>query len=298
MLQIAIIGSNREPTTACTLRRAVELCVNYVFIDLERVVQAGRIDLCALTVEVDDEFYKLSDFNSLYHRMILDKAFLGRLTPAKCVRFELLQELIRRFQIWGLGRVYSVPAKDDVNCSKIAQTMDLARFGFHVPVSLATNWPEAARDFATMYEPTIYKSLSADRSIVSLSPRVSSNRYDFLKFTPTMFQKRVGDFDVRVHAVGDAIIAEKISSVGIDYRYESHNSHEPIDVPSEIGRLVQSYMEEYKVWFAGIDFRVDDISGAWYVLEVNTMPGYSGYDHRSGGSISRALLDVMTRKVA
>jgi D-alanine-D-alanine ligase-like ATP-grasp enzyme len=44
--------------------------------------------------------------------------------------------------------------------------------------------------------------------------------------------------------------------------------------------------------FIGADFKIDLNDGHWVILEVNTMPGYAGYDERAKRGISATLLNT------
>ena len=100
------------------------------------------------------------------------------------------------------------------NASKPYQSMLIRRHKFLVPETLVTNDPAAVREFFADHDRVIYKSSSGLRSIVSEMVDTDLERLEELRACPVQFQAYVPGFDVRVHVVGDEVIATRIDSPG------------------------------------------------------------------------------------
>jgi hypothetical protein len=193
--------------------------------------------------------------------------------------------------------VINRPLFDLGNGSKPLQTFDLARLGFRVPRSLATNSPEKALAFAEeLGWRVIYKSTSA---LPSIANRLTPDRrtdLERIRACPILLQEEVAGPDVRVHVVGDRAFAERIDfSDGVDARYSPRASRQfrSIELPDHVRRRCLDLVALSGLWIVGIDFKLDPETGEYVALEANPTPGYDVYDYRSGGQISEALLRLM-----
>jgi glutathione synthase/RimK-type ligase-like ATP-grasp enzyme len=291
---ILVVGSKSDPTVAHTLARADELRLAYDFLETEHLRRAAIAQSgCDCKITVEGRSIQLSRYSGIYNRLLIDRSLIQVAGRRLAFNAALLCSAFRTHSLHGL--VVNKPDLNDVNSSKIHQTIILKRYGFHVPESIATNSPRLAMSFCSGTR-RIYKSLSSIRSIVSSAPPQSSKRFENLRNAPCLFQERVDGLDARVHMVGGDMFCELISSSDIDYRYSaSQNLHSAGIVPDDIRRLLVDYMSGTGLEFGGADFKIDLESGVWMLLEINTMPGYSGYDQRTGGDISRALLIKLSR---
>ena len=67
-----------------------------------------------------------------------------------------------------------------------------------------------------------------------------------------------------------------------------------LDLPSHVKKDCLRVTAATGNLFSGIDFKVDE-QGNYWMLEVNPMPGYDGYDRRLGGCISQSLVHLLTQ---
>ena len=96
--------------------------------------------------------------------------------------------------------------------------------------------------------------------------------------------------DARVHVVSDEIVAQRLSADTVDYRRGGvMDDLEVFELPERIRDLVIAGTRHIGLAFAGWDFKIDSDEHYW-CLEVNPMPGYSPYDLRCDGAITRTLL--------
>jgi hypothetical protein len=183
--------------------------------------------------------------------------------------------------------------------SKPLQAHRLQEHGFSIPPSLSTSVPEDYRSFREGKE-LIYKSNSAERSIVDRVDRVEADRLAFLPACPVLFQHLIRGRDVRVHVIGGAAFPVLIESDAVDYRYAKRQGAvarmQPLrDLPAEIRDRCPAFSRSCGLDLAGFDFKITP-EDRWYCLEMNPAPGFEGYDRVLGGTIARRLLEHLSGK--
>jgi RimK-like ATP-grasp domain len=188
------------------------------------------------------------------------------------------------------GRVANRISAMSSNSSKPYQAQLIAACGLPVPETLVTNDLSAVRDFARRAGRLVYKSTSSQRSIVR---ELDLDRADLnrVRHLPTQFQALVPGLNVRVHVVGDAVLACAIRSATVDYRYAGAEGAEmePIELPSDVEDRCIRVSRELDLPFCGIDLILDD-SGVWWCLEANPSPAYSAFEEPTGLPIAEALV--------
>lgn len=115
---------------------------------------------------------------------------------------------------------------------------------------------------------------------------------------PIHLQRMVTGADARVHVVGSDVVAQRLSADTVDYRRGgAMDDLELFELPERIRDLVIAGTHNIGLAFAGWDFKIDSDQQYW-CLEVNPMPGYSPYDLRCDGAITRALLRYLGANLA
>ena len=106
------------------------------------------------------------------------------------------------------------------NESKPYQALLLRQSRLRIPATLVTNDPSAARQFYDKFEGrVIYKSLSG-RSIGTRLLKKNRLPRSFCKSrVPLQLQEFIPGVNIRVHVIGDQLIATRISSQAVDYRF-------------------------------------------------------------------------------
>jgi glutathione synthase/RimK-type ligase-like ATP-grasp enzyme len=174
----------------------------------------------------------------------------------------------------------------------------IAACGFSVPDTLVTTDAVAVGRFLRRHHDVIYKSTSGVRSIVS---RLGPTRRDALEDVancPTQFQEYVPGVDIRVHVVGDDILATEICSKADDYRYASRSNLDvamvPIVLPEKVAAACRAMVNSMGLNVAGIDLRrtPDD---KWYCFEVNPSPGFTFFEAAAGQPIAATIADFLLR---
>jgi hypothetical protein len=123
--------------------------------------------------------------------------------------------------------------------SKPFQALHIRRCGLLTPRTLITTDPDEASQF---YEEcgkrVIFKSISRVPSIVRMMEDEDLDRLPILRHGPTQFQEFVPGVNIRVHTVGDQLIATRIHSEAVDYRYSQLGRHslemQPTILPSNV----------------------------------------------------------------
>jgi glutathione synthase/RimK-type ligase-like ATP-grasp enzyme len=172
----------------------------------------------------------------------------------------------------------------------------LRKFDLLVPDYVVTNDPDVARDFVSRHADVIVKSSGHHRTVVREVDEPRLKAINRVKVSPCVFQVNVRGPDVRVHVVDDRCFAVRIDSPETDYRYVKRRdlTFSRIDVPVIIADRCVDATQALGLQMAGIDFKID-IQGDWNCLEINPMPGYSGYDSVLDGAISSALVELLER---
>jgi hypothetical protein len=173
------------------------------------------------------------------------------------------------------------------NNSKPFQLSVIEQVGFRIPQTLITNDAETARKFLSENCDSVYKSISGVRSIVR---KISDARLESLqdvRWCPTLFQRVVPGTNYRAHVIGTNVLAVRIESTELDYRY-GRTSMNCVELPPDVARRCVDLTRRLGLEFSGIDLmRTPD--DHWYCFEVNPSPGYSYFERASGAPISAVL---------
>ena len=177
------------------------------------------------------------------------------------------------------ARVVNRPGPSAANNSKPFQLELIPRHGFAVPETLVTTDPVAARRFWERHGTVVYKSVSGVRSVVARLTPADLPRLADVAFCPTQFQEYVCGVDVRVHVVGEEVIACEVASEADDYRYPGPHrvAIRPCALPEEIGDRCRAMAAAMGLELAGIDLRRSGERG-WYCFEVNPSPAFTYFE--------------------
>lgn len=182
------------------------------------------------------------------------------------------------------------------NSSKPFQAALVAASGFTVPATVVTNDPDVVREFVTEVGAAIFKSTSGVRSVVR---RVDGRRLAALervRALPTQFQELVPGTDVRVHVVGEAVLATEVRSEAVDYRYAGRDGLDadlvPVELPDDVADRCVRLARLLGLPFVGIDLRRTP-EEEFVCFEANPMPGYSYYEANTGQPISDAIVSLL-----
>jgi hypothetical protein len=289
-----------------------------------RVFDQRRVGSAGLTVTVadaaaggaidgelvlDGERISLTDVSGLYLRPMDDQLLPGLegLPPDSPARrhARLFHELLFHCADMMAGRVLNRPGDTASNQSKPFQAQVIRASGFDIPETLITNDPSCARAFIEGVwnegGRVIYKSVSGVRSIVQEIGERDLARLDRIGWCPTQFQRLVTGTDVRVHVVGQTVLATRIVSAATDYRYAARQTgeepvYERIELDAHLNALCVGLSQRLRLPLAGIDLRRTE-DGRHVCFEVNPSPAFSFYERHSGVPVSAAIARYLTGEV-
>lgn len=183
------------------------------------------------------------------------------------------------------------------NFYKPLQLDCLARAGFHVPRSLLTCDPDAARRFIAKYRGrVIFKSASGVRSIVRLVRDEDLERLELLHKSPSLFQEFIEGTHARVHCVGNRVFGVGIKATAVDYRYSGgprgRRAFFPLRIPDSVKSNCITVSRMLGMNFSGVDLIITRAK-KWYALEVNPDPAFSWFQRASGVRISKGVAEYL-----
>lgn len=140
----------------------------------------------------------------------------------------------------------------------------------------------------------VAKGLSSAKSEVVLLDSVNGNpqiRYR----VPVLTQERIDGRNIRVHVVADEVIAVRIGSEALDYRFGSF-AVQSCSVTADVARWCRQAAGTERLAFAGVDL-IETPNATW-CLEVNPNPGYHVFEQRMPAEpnryrVSDALLNYL-----
>jgi hypothetical protein len=284
---IVAIGVDVDDTYVTFVQNALEAGTEPRCINLRVAVEgAWRFDLPArgpARLRYAGEDVALSPDDAYYCRLI----DLSGATPPLAKRWQGLMAALRAWLEAVPGRVANRPSGGLHNSSKPLHEAMLRGFGLRVPESLTSSDPETLRAFVREGA-TISKTVCGVRA-----DTVMVTEEDLAGFDggggPVHLQRCVPGDDVRIHVVGEQVVAQRVEAGAVDYRRDGALGRMTIFEPPDAlcDRLISS-TAALGLAFAGWDFKIDE-AGDYWCLEANPMPGYGPYDAYCDGAISRAL---------
>ena len=261
---------------------------------------------CSLELELEGErlagilrigprSWPVAEISAIYARTFDPTAIAGGAGRAEAddAHGLALNQLLADWLELAPGRIVNRPSAMASNVSKPYQAGFIIAAGFRSPPTLVTNDPAELLAFHAQHGRIVYKSISSIRSIVREWQPAESSALARLPRLPTQFQALVPGQEVRVHVVGDTVIATAIRSAAIDYRYAGRTGQAvamaPVELPAEVGERCRLLVERLGLAFAGLDLRCTP-EGIWYCFEVNPSPAYSFFQEMGGQPISEALV--------
>jgi hypothetical protein len=300
---VILLGGIPSETSLALVRAQIEeLSLPHVVFDQLRAaeaevaveVAAGEASGC---LTLGGRCHRLQDVGGVYLRL-MDDQLLPELdgepphSPRRR-RIRALHDALARWSEISPARVVNRAAATMSNASKPYQGQLIRARGFAVPETLITNDPEQALDFRARCGRVVYKSMSGVRSIVQTLEDGDLDRLGRIRWCPTQFQQFVAGTNVRVHTVGQAVLATAVATGATDYRYARRQVGEPaeltaIDLAEDLAERCVGLAAAFGLAFAGIDLKITP-EGEVYCFEVNPTPAFSYYEGQTGQPIARTL---------
>lgn len=307
---ILLWGTMEDDPFKMTAAALAQAGADYVFLDHRRIFnseieytldfeRAGRcmvmVDNAAIDISAVNVAYvrgaDFCDYDEMGDRSQNDPMAL------RAVRFEM------ELNAWLEGSdalVINRCGPSATNNSKPYQLAIIRQSGFAIPETLITNDPAVAREFLSKNPNSIYKSLSGVRSIVRSVGDSQRSSIDDVRWCPTLFQRAVCGDNYRAHVVGSEILAVRIESDQLDYRY-GRTRMIATTLPVEIAQRCRRLTEMLGLHFSGIDL-MRTPQGEWFCFEVNPSSGYSYFEELGGqaigGALARFMIEANARRSA
>jgi hypothetical protein len=115
---------------------------------------------------------------------------------------------------------------------------------------------------------------------------------------PFITQNRLVQPEMRLYRIGTRFIAFDMRADVLDYRTTNTTQvvPRPLDqVPRELCDGLARLMDGLGMDFGAADFKTDPDTGRLLFLELNSSPMFFGFDLVTGGAVSDAILDALTR---
>lgn len=295
--KILLIGFAKETTLKQLETHLKVLKSDFKLLDFGKLRTCRKVELSegpdSLHIQLGHDHFDLNQYQAFFCRHF----YVDSEDALRNEAFTRVLSALSAYLETTPSLVINRPSAGASNASKLKQLMELREYGFKIPQSFIFGRPAEARKLIKPDGRWVSKGCSGTRTVVQVVDDLLYSKLDFLRTAPSQFQQRVEGDDVRVHVVGHQALALRIKTNAVDYRYAAKNGfeseYEVIETPEEIKIKCLDYARHQQLLFAGFDFKVDKISGDWYVLEVNPMPGYDFFDDKMDGSISHALGDLL-----
>jgi len=292
---IAAIGVDVDETFAKFVQRAMEAGVPLRVVNLRAAVEGTwRFDVpaeSAATLDYSDEPIELRPEDSFYCRLIDLSSQVPDINLT--LRWHALIGGLRTWLDSVPGLVVNRGLGGGSNSSKPLHEAVLRELGFQVPESVTSSDVDVLKQFVRE-SPAISKAVCGVRA-----DTMEVSEDDFADFDPeggpVHLQRLVTGDDARIHVVGDSLVAQRVAASTVDYRRSGGLKEMEVFTPSdEMQNLLFQGTRKLGLAFAGWDFKIDSDERYW-CLEANPMPGYSPYDSRCDGAITRQLIAHLGR---
>ena len=292
-----LVGYSTEKTFRHFVNYVLDAAPEVDILDLALVKDCRSLTISEtpddLIVDIDSTPFQFSRYAAFFNRSYW--ADLGS-QP----RNQTLDRLTRAIAAWLVlcpATVVNRPGSGMSNANKFAHGIMLKKMGFLIPATLVTSVSEIIRDSGCIGIELVSKSCSSTKTRTVALDDALLERVGTLGNCPSLFQHRVYGADVRIHWVDGLLLAERIESARVDYRFAEHPAdparHIICDVPDDVARLCHEYCKTQNLRLAGFDFKITVDKEEWVILEVNPMPGFESYDRRQYNRVSKAVLNSL-----
>jgi glutathione synthase/RimK-type ligase-like ATP-grasp enzyme len=264
---------------------------------LDTQVEMNVVGDVEAMLHMGDERLDLSRVKAVYLRPYDSRelpSVVGAQQPSAAMSHALaVQDMMLSWSELTPAVVLNRPSHMATNNSKPYQALWIESLGFKIPCTLLTTDAEAALQFWRRHGTVIYKSMSGIRSIISRVTEAHTARFDDIASCPTQFQQYIAGSEYRVHVVGETVFACKIVSAADDYRYATEPADmQPCDLPQDVSERCRVLARSMQLSLAGIDLRCAG-DGSWYCFEVNSSPGFTYFEQRTGQPIAEAIAQLL-----
>lgn len=296
---ILVCGTIDEPVIQAFLTTLALKDIDFVLLD-ERYLLDGQVQMCLhiddgkIFGNIDYGNWKLDirEITAIYNRFFISRALEEYLADfQEQIHFtHWLENLLNLITVKVANRPYATKS----NLIKFFQYKKIIQAGFKVPNSNLGGYYEA--NLFPDNHKYIIKSASSERSIVR---EISiENIKKAHNLPPNQIQHLVRGMNIRVHVIGEKVLACQLATQALDYRYTSQEEEElniiAIELPKDIRKKCVLLSQSLGLEFSGIDLLYSEEQG-WFCFEVNPCPGYSWYEEHSELEIGDVLSEYLIR---
>lgn len=298
-----VMGLPNDPPLMAVAQALAAINAPHAVIDQRRLLQ-GSLQTwwneggAGGVMDVDGQQIPLDAVTGVYTRLTAWSTLPEVVAnPARLARAHEMYLAIENWLETTSARVLNRTSANDTNNSKPYQSL-IIRDHFHVPATLVTNDPAALAAFRSEFDQIIYKSVSGERSIVTLFSDGDAERLHLLASAPVQFQEYVSGVDVRVHVVGEQVFATCVESTAVDYRYDHSGamSMSAVDLADAVAAECVRLSRRLGLGLSGIDLRYCE-DGRIVCFEVNPSPAYSVYEDATEQPIADAIARYLSQAV-
>jgi len=289
-MSVLLWGRVAEPVIDATARACAHLGIDAVAADGEEL---ASVDLGGDLIIRDGRRVHLPSVTGMLVRPE------GRVTSAAAIAgYQALSAWAELTSAVVLNR----PSAAASNRSKPYQLGQIRAAGFAAPDTLVTTSPDDVYAFWAEHQMIVYKSVSGVRSIVATLGPQDKLRLDDVVTCPTQFQQYIDGIDHRVHVIGDTVLACRIYSTAVDYRYPAASggtttTMNAVILRDDVEQRCRDLVHTLGLGLAGIDLKLDR-HGQWWCLEVNTAPGFIWFEAHTGLPITDAVANLLVNGAA
>lgn len=169
--------------------------------------------------------------------------------------------------------------------NKLAALAAARAAGLAIPRTVAGNGPDALALLAAGTGEVVAKPVGGGDHARLLAPGEAPG--------PAILQERLEPPELRVFAVGGAMLGFRIVSPALDYRTDRAARIEPTEVPPEIAAPLGRLLAAMGLDFSASDFKRSPARDRPVYLETNANPMFAAFDRASGGALARAMLAAL-----
>lgn len=190
--------------------------------------------------------------------------------------------------------------------NKFDQLAIAETFGLHIPATLVTNDPAAAKFFIEQHKTAVIKSVAGYGHQVeggfytvytNIVTKDILDRFESIRTAPICLQEYIEkEFELRITIVGQRVFGCRIDSQNtqktqIDWRrYDSATLYSVYNVDQELSSQLVAIMKHYGIRFASFDLIVTP-NGKTVFLEMNPATQFLWIEELTGMPIADAIID-------
>lgn len=185
---------------------------------------------------------------------------------------------------------------------KILQLRFARECGLDIPNTIATNDPDALREFAATHDAVICKPLST--GLVAIDGDIYAIHTEMLDReaidsyegrAATLLQERIVGRDIRITVIGDRVFPVEITTppgASVDWRkVHGQVSYATCHLPAGVGTGIMKLMGRMGLVYGAFDFMRTE-EGMWYFLEVNPVGEWAWLDMELGLNMRSAFIEL------